>query len=148
MADLQTMLLQIRVDPGQHRLAQLVVFEQMAELAHRGLVRRRLPAQVDACEAAHGERVVERIFDARVGEVEPLLQKIDAQHPLHAHRRSSVAGLGIMRLDQRHQLRPRDHQLHRGKKLRTTRLSAVPLETRPHRKCLLLHPHNLKDKVI
>jgi hypothetical protein len=39
-------------------------------------------------------RVVQRLFHRRVRQVEPLLQKIDAQHALHAHRRPPVTGVG------------------------------------------------------
>jgi hypothetical protein len=55
-----------------------VLLQQMPEAAHRGLVRRRLAAQVDADEAAHRRRIKERFLDRRVGQVEPLLQEVDA----------------------------------------------------------------------
>ena len=75
-------------------LAESVRLEQVAEAAHRRLVRYRLAAEVDADETAHGQRIVERLFHCRVRQVEPLLQEIDAQHPLHANRRTAIAGLG------------------------------------------------------
>lgn len=61
--------------------------------------------------------------------------------------RSIWAAFGIMRLDQRHQLRPRHHQLHLFQKLCTPRLLRVPLEPVGHRQCPLLesalHPATL-----
>jgi hypothetical protein len=134
---------QIAVHCGQHLLAQIVALQQVAELAHRRLVRRRLAAQVDAHKPAHGKRVVKRILDRRIGQVEPLLQEINAQHPLYADRRTTVAGLGIMRLDQSHQLRPTHYPIHLREKLRTTRLPPKSLKPSRHRQRLLLHPITL-----
>ena len=39
--------------------AQIVGFQQMAEAAHRGLVRHRLAAEINADEIAHGRRIVD-----------------------------------------------------------------------------------------
>src|ERR1035438_4023311 len=75
----------------------------------------------------------------RVRQVEPLLQKVDRQHPLHPHRRPSMAGFRIVRLDQRTQLAPRHHLLHLLQKQRTLRLLPVPLRARHHRRYPLFH---------
>src|SRR6516164_7123517 len=80
--------------------AQIVGLQQMAEAAHRGLVRHWLAAEINADEIAHRQRIVECLFHRRIRQVEPLLQEIDAQHPLHPDRRAAVAGFGIERLDQ------------------------------------------------
>ena len=46
----------------------------------------------DRCpRTAASPRVVQRLFHRRVRQVEPLLQKINPQHPLQAHRRAPVA---------------------------------------------------------
>ena len=52
--------------------AQIVGLQQMAEAAHRGLVRHRLAAQINADEIAHGQRIVECLFHRRVRQVEPV----------------------------------------------------------------------------
>ena len=61
-----------------------------------------LHAQVDADEFAHGQGVVEGFFHRRIGEVEPVLEEVDAQHALKANRRASVSRFGVDRLDQAH----------------------------------------------
>src|ERR1022692_1250213 len=60
----------------------------MAELAYRSLVWHRLVTQIDAHEAAHHRRVVQRLFHPRGRQVEPLLQKVNAQHPLHTQSKA------------------------------------------------------------
>ena len=142
-ADLQPMLLQVAVHLGEDALAQFVPLEQMTELAHRRLVRRRLAAKIDAHEAAHRRRFIQSVLDRRVGQVEPLLQKVNPQHPLDAHRRTALAGVRIVWLHQRHQLGPRNHHLHLRKKLRSTRLPPKPLKSSRYRQRLLLHPNHL-----
>src|ERR1700757_2881093 len=67
-------------------LAQIVGFQQMAEAAHRRLVRHRLAAEINPDEIAHGQRIVEHLFHRRVRQGEPLLQEIDPQHPLAPDR--------------------------------------------------------------
>src|SRR5262249_51909929 len=62
--------------------AQVVGFQQMAEAAHRRLVGHRLAAEIDADKTAHRQRIVERLLHRRVRQLEPLLQEVDAQHPL------------------------------------------------------------------
>jgi hypothetical protein len=94
-------------------------------------------AKVDADEVTHRHRVVQRLFHGRVRQVEPLLQKVHPQHPLQPYRWTTVAGLGIKRLDLRAKLTPRHNDLHLRQKLRPPRLLAVPLKTSRHRKALL-----------
>ena len=147
-ADLQPMLLQIPVDQREDALAQTVPFQQVTELAHRGFVWRRLAAQVDGHEVTHRQRVVHRILDARIGQVEPGLEEVNPQHPLHPDRRTALAAVRIVRLDQPHQLAPWNHQFHRSQKLRSTRLLTKPLESTRHRQRLLLHKPPRKHNVI
>src|SRR6266851_2498974 len=63
----------------------------MAELADGGFVRYRLAPKVNAHEAAHDRGIVQRLLHSRVRQVEPLLQKVNPQHPLHSHRRPPAA---------------------------------------------------------
>src|SRR6516162_4232981 len=80
--------------------AQIVLFEQMAEAAYRGLVGHRLAAEVDPDKPPHRRRIVKRLLHRRVRQVEPLLQKIDAPHPLDPDRRAAIAWFGINRFEQ------------------------------------------------
>ncbi len=73
-----------------YRLEQLVgqpvLLQQVPELAYRRLVRRRRAPQIDADKPAHGRRVVQRLLDRPIAQRVPLLQEVDAQHPLQTHR--------------------------------------------------------------
>src|ERR1019366_6165457 len=62
-----------------------MLLQLVAELAHRRLIRHRLPPQIDVYESAQRPRFIQRFFHRRVRQVEPLLQKVKAQHPLHPH---------------------------------------------------------------
>ena len=120
-------------------LAQIVRLEQVTEAAHRGFVGRRLAAEIDVDKAPHRRRIVKCLLHRRVRQIEPLLQEIDAQHPLNPDRRAAVARLRIERLDQRAQRRPRHNALHLGKKCSPPRRFGVALK--PHcRQRQLLHP--------
>src|SRR6516164_4615138 len=121
--------------------AQIMLFQQMAEAAHCRLVRHRLAAEIDADKIAHRHRIVERLFHRRVRQVEPLLQKIDAQHPFDPNRRAAIAGLGIERLDQSAQPRPRNHSLHLSQKYRPPRRLAVTFKPHPRQRQLLHCPN-------
>ena len=48
----------------------------------------------NADKIAHGQRIVERLLHRRVGQVEPLLQEIDAQHPLAPAGGGQLPGFG------------------------------------------------------
>jgi len=111
----------------------------MAELADRRFVGHRLVAEIDLREAAHQRRVIQRFLHRRVGEAEPLLKKVNAQHALHANGTASIARLGIVRFQQRTQLAPRNHLFHLFQKQRPLRLLRVPLESHLLRQTSLLH---------
>src|SRR6266436_2092869 len=121
--------------------AQIVLLEQMAEAAHRRLIRHRFAAEIDADKIAHCPRIVERLFHRRVRQVEPLLEEIDAQHPLHPDRRAAIASFGIERLNQTAQCLPRHHPLHLGQKPRPPRRPGVALKPRRRQRKLLHLPH-------
>jgi len=115
----------------EHALGQTVLLQQMAELAHRRLVRGRLAPQVDAHEPAHRCRVVQRFFHRRVRQRVPLLQEVNAQHALESHHRPTAAvgaQLRIERLDQRAKRGPRHDLVHLGQEDVPARRFAVPLE--------------------
>src|SRR6185503_14274577 len=86
----------------------------MAEMENRRLIRERILSEVDADEATHGLAVVERFLRSRIGEIEPLLQKVDPQHALKRDRRSAALAFGIVRRDQREQHGPRHDSVHLG----------------------------------
>jgi len=75
-------------------LAQMVRLEQVPKAAHRRLVGHRLAAEIDVDKAPHCRRIVKRLFHRRVRQIEPLLQEIDAQHPLDPDRRRPLPGFG------------------------------------------------------
>ena len=77
--DLHPLGLQMPSDFLEQAFAQFMSLKQVAEFAYGGFVRRSLPSQIDAHKFAHGQGVVEGFFCRRVGEIEPVLEKIDAQ---------------------------------------------------------------------
>ena len=100
-------------------LVQLVLLQQMAEGQDRRLIRDLVTDQLDAGQAAHGGHLDQGLFHGRVAERIPLLQEMNPQHHDQRVRRSTAlfAGLGVVRLDQRDQRRPRHHYLHLREKL-------------------------------
>ena len=126
---------------GKQALAQLVLLQQMTELEQGGRIRHRFASQVDAGKAPQAGAVVERFLAGQIGQVEPVLQKVDAQHALQPDRRPAVARLRVVRLDHRAQRFPRHDPVHRLQKLIAPRRLAVLLETLVlrHRQGLLFH---------
>jgi len=107
-----------------------VFLEQMAKAHHRRLVRHWLATQVDTHERAHRQRVVQRFLDRRIGEAEPQLQTVNAQHALQAGCGSAARARRprVIRLDELHQLRPWHHRVHFGQELLAARRLTKPLE--------------------
>jgi hypothetical protein len=138
--DLNAASMQMVVHCRQQHLAELVPFQQVTELAHRGLVRRAFDAQINADETAHRDRVVQRLFNRGVRQVKPQLQEVDPQHPLQRNRRSAtvLADLRVRGLHRRRQFRPRNDLVHVREKLRSARRLPVFLKSR---QCRLLHHH-------
>ena len=125
----QPIFLKILIDQYKQLIAQVMRFKQMAELTNRGLVRRRLASQVDAHKAAHGPRVIQSFFHGRIGQVEPMLQEMYAQHPLQAERPAAwTLRLRIKRLDHFAQITLRDNLIHFLEKLFPTCWLAKLLE--------------------
>ena len=100
----QTLFGQRGVDRGQNLKAQIVRFEQVAKAQDGALIGQVVLAGIQASELTEHRRVVQRLFHARVRQVEPLLQEMDAQHGLHGKRLTTAFGarLGGMRRDPRH----------------------------------------------
>ena len=124
----------------EHPLGQLVPFQQPAEVKNRGLVRDHVIIGAHPRKLAHRDRVVERFLRPGVRQVVPLLQAVDAEHPLHRQRRATafVAALRIVRLDQRQKARPRHHPFHLGQEHFAPRLLALVKVAR-HRQRSLGH---------
>ena len=82
----QPLFFQQRAHLGEYLLGQLVLFQQMPKVKDGGLIRDRVLGQLNAGKAAHRLDVVERVFGLRIGQVEPLLHEVHAQHALHDRR--------------------------------------------------------------
>lgn len=83
---LEPLRLQATPNRTEYRLAQPVGLEQVAELAHRRLIGHRLPPKANTREPEHRVRVVKRLFHRWVGQIEPVLKKMDLEHALQTHR--------------------------------------------------------------
>jgi uncharacterized protein (DUF924 family) len=114
---------------GEDSLAQLVLFQQVPELEQRRRVWRGFTAQVNAHKTAQAETVVQRLFAREVGEVEPVLHKMNSQHPLQRDRRSAVAAFRVLRLDNRGQFSPRHKPVHLIEKRLASRRFALRSES-------------------
>lgn len=126
-------------------------FQSMAELADCGLIGGRLPTQIDVDKLAHRARVIQRLFHRRVGQVEPMLQKVNAQHPLQPCRRAARAfAARVYRLDQRRELLPRHHPVHLRQKLLAAGGLAVTLKAGCGERFLLRarHPTSHTDLML
>ena len=130
--------LQVPMDLLEQRSPQTLFLEQMPEPAHCGFVRHGFAPQVNADEGPHGSRFVERLFHCRVGQIEPLLQEVDAQQALQSYRWTTLARVRIHRLDQRAQFRPGHDPVHLAQKCRAARRLRVALKP-SGAKCHLFH---------
>lgn len=92
---LQAILFGVLIDQVKQLATQIVVLHQVAELAARGLIRHRRPAGIAADAMTHGTGVMQIVIDSRIEKIEPMLEKIDAQHSLNADRASATpSGFG------------------------------------------------------
>ena len=99
----------------EDRLRHIVTFEQVAEIQeNRRFVGDRVAAEVQTHERTHRLDVVEGFLGARVGEIVPLLQAVDAHHDTERKRPSPAlrSHLRIVRLDQRLEQAPRHDSRH------------------------------------
>lgn len=117
----QPVLLQIVVDQYKQLTTRIMCFKQMTELADRGFVRRGFAPQIDADESPHGARVIQGLCLRRIEQIEPVLQKVDAQHAFQADRLASrTFRLWIKRFDHLAQVASGDNLFHRVEKLFAT----------------------------
>src|SRR6201997_5854780 len=112
----------------QNLTAQLMLLQQTAEAKNRALVGCSGTAQINASKTTQHWRLVKSILSAGTGEIKPLLQEVNAQHDRQPNRLTTVAGLGIVRFDQRFQLTPRNNHFHHVQKLFSTTLPPVLLK--------------------
>jgi len=94
-------------DLGKQSLTQFVFIEQLAKRRHRGGIENALAADIDPDEAEQARTVVDRLFNGQIGQVEPVLDEVGAQHSLQADVWPTIAGWGVIRLDHFAQRRPR-----------------------------------------
>jgi len=120
-SDLQPVGLEHRADTGEQLRSEIMLLQQAAESQQRRAVRHALPAQIDADESPQCRAVQQRLFARLIGEVEPVLHEDHPQHSLQPHRRTAVAGLGVVRLDHRAELVPRHDPIHRRQELVSSR---------------------------
>src|SRR5215813_5337368 len=120
LAHQQTALLQMLVDFLKQFLGQSMPLEQMPKIQNRCFIRHLVLAQLDASKPSQRLNVIKGIFHRWIGEVEPLLQKVNPQHLLQCHRRSPVSRSRIVSLDHSQQLRPRYDLFHFFEKLFAT----------------------------
>ncbi|MNL40704.1 hypothetical protein D3C87_1630730 [compost metagenome] len=113
--------------------------EQAAKLQQRGRVWHRLDCQVDPGKRPHRHAVVQRVFQCLVRQPVPLLEEVNAQHPLKADRRPATFALGVVRLDRRNQARPRHHALHLRQEALAARHTLLAVTFRFRKTDLSLH---------
>ena len=108
--------------------AEVMPLQTVAKPAHRHLTRHRPLTETKANQAAHCPQVIQGVFDTRVRLIEPILEKVDTQHPLKRFGRTSVARPGILQSNQRADVTPRHDVAHLAEKLQTERGLGVLLK--------------------
>jgi hypothetical protein len=136
----QAPFLQVLAHRLKQRLPQGMLLQQMPEVENGRLVWHSLPSQVDADKAAHRAGLIEGFLRTRIRQVEPVLVKVDAQHPLQTDRRTTISRFGIVWLNALTQLIPRYQPVHLGQKLSPAGRLAVALKV-PSSKDLLSHQY-------
>jgi hypothetical protein len=117
-----------------------VLFKQVSEAQDRRLVRHHVVAELNPGKPPHGLTVVNCVLGLRIGEIEPLLQEVDAQHLLEPQRLPAASRLRIVGLDHRELAGPRDHGVHLGEKLLAPGHLALLTPRDPGERPLLTHP--------
>ena len=137
--NLQPIFLQILIDQVEQLIAQIVLLHQVAELADRGLVRHGFSAEVNPDELAQRSGIVEGFLGSRIRQVEPVLNKMDAQHALDTDGTTpSPLWLRVERLDNFGQFLPGDDGVHLLQELLLASLLPVFLKS-GIRKRILAH---------
>lgn len=128
--DLQPILVQILIHQMEQLVAEIVLLHQVTELADRGFVRHGLPAEVDTDKLSQRPGIVKGFLGSRIGQVEPMLDEVDAQHALDADwAPTGTLWLGIERLDDLSQFLPRNDGFHFLKELFLASFLPVLLES-------------------
>jgi len=100
LAHFQAVCFKVFANQLKQLFTQVMGFQKVPEFENRRLVRRRLFARIGAGKKAHCTGVVQGFFHGRIGEIEPVLKKMDPQHALQTDApASSPLGLGLERLD-------------------------------------------------
>ena len=97
--DLQAPGLQFLPHLGKQGFAELVLIEHFTKLQQRGGVGYALAAQINTGKAAQAGAALEGFLTGQIGQVEPVLDEVDAQHALKTNGRTAIAGLGVVRLN-------------------------------------------------
>lgn len=119
------LLLQMRIDPVEDHLGQVVLLQQPTELQQGRGIRGVFAAQVDPDKTPDHLAVVDRILDPFIRQVEALLGHVHPQHPLQTNRRTAALPLRVVRLDRLHQRRPGRDRIDLPQKPVTPRLLAL-----------------------
>ena len=91
----QRFITKVLADRSKQRISQLVPFPPMPEVENRRFVRNRFTPEINSDKAAQGSGLVQRFFGTKVGQVEPVLQEVDAQPALQTDGRTASTCLGI-----------------------------------------------------
>ena len=91
---------QIQVHRIQDLATQLMRLQQAAKTKDPGLIGCCGAPQINTGKAPQHGRLIHPILGARIREIKPPLQKVDAQHNRQTNSLAAVAGRGIVRLDQ------------------------------------------------
>jgi hypothetical protein len=86
---------------------------------------------VDARESTQGRAVEQRFLERIVGQVEPVLHEVHAQHALQPYWRATIAWLRVMRFDHFTQFLPRQELVCRRKERVALGGGTVSLESGP-----------------
>ena len=117
----QSFVAQHVVDQREDLHGQLVFPQQMAKTQDRALVGQPGGPVVQPRELAIQRHVVQRFFQRRVAQAEPLLHEVKAQHRLDRKGRAASSALRGKRRYQRNQVGPRYDAVHLVEKLALAR---------------------------
>ena len=92
-------LLQAAVDGVKKQLSDPLLLQQMPEVQQGRSIRDILLKKVDSHESAHGIAVINGVFHALVGQIEPALQQIHPQHGFDFDGRTASFSGGVVRYD-------------------------------------------------
>lgn len=74
--------------------------QQMAEVQDGGFVRHAVVTGIEPGEGTHEGDVVQGFFHGGIGEGEPLLHEVDAEHGVEGKGSSPATGFGVVGFDQ------------------------------------------------